>query len=197
MERALERYDRHESELKCQGRAHLNNSIEEGRGSFCGILGEEITYDFFPGAVSAWRYVSADHLYDYDLQLDSPPNLTADVKTKRQTYDGPPKPHYFATVCDKNTRQQCDLYWFMRVHTSCEKAWILGCMPKRAFFKLARFYSKGELDPTSHCGWRFKEDCWNLPIEQLWHPTTVAELQEMYANFMAEASVDDLGNTGL
>lgn len=189
LDRAMERYERHDADLHRRGKKHLNNSIEEGRGSFVGMLGEEITYDFFPGGETIWERTPEDHPYDYDLRLLVMPHMTVDVKTKNQTYDKAPRPHYFATVCDKNTTQQCDLYWFVRVHCSFEKAWILGCLPKLRFFQTAQFNTKGEPDPTSHCGWCFKEDCWNLPINKLWLPKTLGELQAMVLHTSA---VDDL-----
>lgn len=175
LDRAMAREDEFKGKLGKRNRACLNNSIRKGCGDFIGILGEELLHDFYPGQ---WERTPEENPYHWDLRLLTPPGGTADVKTKTQTYDQSPRGHYFATVCDKNITQQCDMYWFVRVHHMCERAWILGYMPKPEFFKQAKKYLKGALDPTSHNGWRFKEDCWNLPVADLMPPPkTVEELR--------------------
>lgn len=183
--RAHTRHERMNSDLAHRGRAHFNNSIEEGRGTLGGLLGEEITYDFFPGDEPAWDYAPEDNPYHFDLTLRGLPGITADVKTKRQTFDGPPAPHYFATVCAKNITQICDIYWFVRVHNSGERAWMLGWLPKKEFFRIAQFFHKGDDDPTSHCGWKFKEDCYNVPVKDLWVAETAEVLRETWARYTA------------
>lgn len=177
LERAMAREDAFKRKLTRRNLSCLNNSIRKGCGDFIGILGEELLHDFYPGQ---WERTPEDNPYHWDLRLSTPPQATVDVKTKTQTYDQPPRGHYFATVCDKNITQQCDMYWFVRIHHMCERAWLLGYMPKKQFFQQAKKYLKGEPDPTSHNGWRFKEDCWNLPVSDLLAPPkTSAELHAL------------------
>lgn len=183
--RAHMRHERMHNSLQRRGRSHFNNSIEEGYGTIGGLLGEEITYDFPP---NAWDRVPEDNPYHFDLILRGLLPLTVDVKTKRQSYNNPPQPHYFATVCAKNIEQVCDIYWFVRVHNSGEKAWMLGWLPKKEFFRIAVFFPKGADDPTSHCGWKFKEDCYNVPIKDLWPAGSPTDIQAMWARYSA---VDD------
>lgn len=183
--RASMRHERVNGNLQQRGKKCFNNSIEEGRGTLGGLLGEEVTYDFFTGPQPAWERTPENNPYHFDLILRGRSPITVDVKTKRQEYDGAPAPHYFATVCAKNIEQVCDIYWFVRVHTAGEKAWILGWLPKKEFFRIALFFKKGDLDPTSHLGWRFREDCYNVSVRQLWRADTPAALQEAWAHYTA------------
>ncbi|NBT76684.1 MAG: hypothetical protein EBT15_12120 [Betaproteobacteria bacterium] len=154
--RVIERY----------GRAHLNDSIKEGQGVFIGLLGEEIIYDFYE---QQWTRSTGEDIYNWDLRNKILGRV--DVKTKLQNYGQPPKPFYNCTVCDANIHQLCDWYCFVRVHNDCERAWILGFLPKDMFFEsVATFAAKGEIDHISHNDWTFKWDCWNAPISKLLIP---------------------------
>lgn len=154
------------------GRDHLNNSIKEGEGVLVGLLGEEVIKDFY-----SFTPADPDDLYDFDL-YDPAYLRRIDVKTKLQKYDGAPRGHYNATVCDANTLQYCDYYVFVRVRASLKTAWILGALPKRFFLARAKFYRAGEIDPTSQNGWRFAWDCHNVAVRHLWSlPEDPAELQ--------------------
>ena len=182
--RALDRDDKFKHELQLRGQKHLRNSIKKGERDFVGFLGEEIIYDLYSGGMNAhdmaWSWV-AGQKYDWDMRLIAARRGRIDVKTKLQTYSAPPGPHYWATVCDKNTRQDCDWYCFVRVHYLCQKAWVLGFMPKHTFFQSAHKYLKGEIDPTSHNDWPFKEDCWNMAAKNLMAaPVNVTGLQALF-----------------
>jgi hypothetical protein len=130
----------------------LNNSIEQGKGNVIGFLGEEMFC----------QYTGARRMntYDYDVTLDG---QKIDVKTKRTTVR--PDYHYNVSVAAANTKQKCDSYYFVRVHTSLEYGWLLGGIRKTPFYEAATFNRKGEEDNTS--GWLFKADCYNLPISGL------------------------------
>jgi hypothetical protein len=144
------------------GREHLNNSIREGEGVLVGLVGEELVHDRYLFARSA-----GEDIYHFDL-LDSVFLGRIDVKTKSCT--GQPQPGYWCTVCAANTEQICDYYCFVRVLEDLSRAWIMGFLPKPNFFNKAVFFNKGDLDPTSHCGWTFRWDCYNVPVSQLWAP---------------------------
>jgi hypothetical protein len=184
--RAEVRHEQFQAIKAATGKDYLRNSIEEGKGEFVGFLGEEMTYDFLSSSTCiAWMRTPDDHPYDYDFQMPVSPHITVDVKTKKQGYSGMPKSHYFSTVCDKNTHQKCDLYMFARVHDSWRKGWIMGCLPKASFLSIAEWYNKGDDDPTSHCGYKFKEDCWNVAASDLWLPTSTAELAALWQMYKA------------
>lgn len=100
-----------------------------------------------------------DQTYDYDMIIDG---HKVDVKSKRTTVV--PQPHYFCTVFDYNTTQQCDRYYFVRVLEDMTSAYLLGYINKSDFYDRALFYRKGQQDTN---GFRFKADCWNLEISQL------------------------------
>ena len=132
----------------------LANSITKGRGNVYGFLGEII--------ISEITEAEIQRTYDYDLVLGA---KRIDVKTKRCT--SRPLPHYYCSLAAFNIQQQCDYYTFVRVMEDFSKAWILGIIEKKLFFKLATFNRKGEVDASSSVGWRFKADCYNLKISQL------------------------------
>jgi hypothetical protein len=164
--RALARVDEMEARLlKKYGRAHLNDSIRAGYGVFTGLLGEEVVHDFY---AQQWDRSIGDDIYHWDLRDAILGRI--DVKTKLQNYDEVPRDFYNCTVCDANVRQLCDWYCFARIHKDCERAWLLGFMPKKAFFDIATFGRKGEVDPTSHNGWKYKWDCWNVPVSKVLRP---------------------------
>lgn len=131
----------------------LNNSIAQGQGSLSGFIGE---------------FLAADHLgaevrntYDYDLVM--PDGKRIDVKTKRTNYK--PKPEYSCSIAAFNTRQQCDIYFFVRVKNDLSIAWLLGGYDKTQYFKDATFHRAGDVDPANN--FTFKADCYNLPISAL------------------------------
>lgn len=151
------------------GRTYLNDSISAGYGTFGGLLGEEVIYDFFQ---QYWVRSQGGEIFDWDFRDRLLGRI--DVKTKIQGYAEPPRMHYNATVCNANTHQLCDWYCFVRVSTDATRAWLLGFLPKKYFFDIATFGKKGETDPTSHNGWTFKWDCWNVPVSHTFVPPTTA-----------------------
>jgi len=179
LERALARVDDMEARLLAKfGRAHLNDSIRAGYGVFTGLLGEEVVHDFYP---QLWERSIGDDVYHWDLRDQILGRI--DVKTKLQNYSETPRGFYNCTVCDANTRQLCDWYCFVRIHKDCERAWLLGFIPKATFFDIATFGRKGEVDPTSQNGWTYKWDCWNAPVSQMLAPP--ADL--IWLHLLAEA----------
>lgn len=137
----------------------LRGSITNGEGNLYGSLGEIIVIDHFS---SLGLDVGTESTYDYDITIES---HTIDVKTKRVT--SVPKGNYLCSISNFNTRQNCEFYLFCRVHDNLKKGYILGYMGKDNYFKQSVFNRKGELDPSSDRGWRFKDDCYNLPISKL------------------------------
>jgi hypothetical protein len=182
LDRALARVDDMEMRMLAKyGRTHLNDSIRAGYGVFTGLLGEEVVHDFYP---QLWERSTGDDVYHWDLRDAVLGRI--DVKTKLQNYAETPRGFYNCTVCDANTRQLCDWYCFVRVHKDCERAWLLGLMPKAPFFQLATFGRKGDVDPTSQNGWTYKWDCWNAPISKMLAPPPdlagLHALAEVYAH---------------
>lgn len=140
----------------------LKNSITHGRGNVAGFLGEYIVQSFL--GESNCEIVNT---YDYDLLLKNPEpekgHLRLEVKTK--LCNTSPKTGYECSVADYNTKQDCDVYVFVRVLAGLKKAWICGWKPKGEFFKQARQVKKGELDPTNN--FIAQCDCHNLPVNKL------------------------------
>lgn len=131
----------------------LNNSITEGAGNLAGFIGEAMVAHFFR--------VPLINTYDFDVIYK---DIKIDVKTKRTSVE--PKPFYECSVADYNIKQDCDGYLFTRVLTNLEKGWLLGYMPKAEYYMRSIKHRKGELDTQNN--FRFKADCYNLSIQQLY-----------------------------
>ncbi len=145
---------RKKSEREARKLGPLKNSILRGKGNIYGKIGENLVQE----------YLKADDedTFDYDLIKNK---TRLEVKTK--TCTSAPKPEYECSISNSNTKQKCDYYVFVRVHDEMKRAWILGAISKKCFFKNARFCKEGEVDYKSNRGWRFKADCWNLEISNL------------------------------
>ena len=142
------------ADAKARDMGLLKNSITRGEGSLVGFLGEILVVKHFGGVI--------ENTYDYDVIING---RKIDVKTKRTTVV--PLDTYLATVAGYNTRQACDSYYFVRIDLSKKEGYLLGGLSKSAFFRKATFYKKGELDPSSHLGWTFTADCYNVEIRNL------------------------------
>ena len=144
----------------------LRNSITSGQGNLVGFIGEEVFR-----TIKGGEYSPEDGTH-YQWDIVTRNGKTVDVKTKSCT--GEPEGHYNATVADFNTEQACDIYAFMRVEVGKEsgiptgRAWYMGAILKDDFYARSHFWRKGEVDPTSDFGWRFKADCHNLRYDKLW-----------------------------
>lgn len=130
----------------------LQGSITGGTRNVLGAIGEVVVADS----------ISADEVntYNYDLVKNG---TRIDVKTKR--CNSKPLPHYECSIALHGTKQDCDEYVFVRVLSNMSKAWILGSISKRDFYKKATLYRKGDIDKDN--GFIFKADCYNLRIDEL------------------------------
>jgi hypothetical protein len=132
----------------------LKNSITKGEGNIAGYIGQMLIKLFLDGN-------DIDD-YDFDVLKD---NIRYEVKTKRCKFK--PLPEYACSVCEKNARQDCDYYVFVRITNDYKKAWILGKKKAKQYLKESLYCKKGEVDLDSTFGWTFKENCYNLKINQL------------------------------
>ena len=130
------------------------NSIRRGEGNIVGLLGEIIFARHFGASLHS--------KYDYDTVLNS---MKIDVKTKETTVV--PRDEYLASVAAHNIKQKCDVYYFVRIRKDLKAGWLLGAKFKEDFFKEATFNKRGEVDPSSNFGWKFRTDCYNLEIGKL------------------------------
>jgi len=135
----------------------LNNSIRGGEGTVVAYIGEEVVKRVLHGKI--------EDTYDYDVTYGD--GTKVDVKTKERTV--PPRENYNCTVADFNTKQECDEYAFVSVLNDHSTAWYLGKISKKDFYKEAKFYKEGDLDPDSppNAGFYFRADCYNIPISKL------------------------------
>jgi len=134
----------------------LKGSITKGRSNIYGALGEIIIYDL---SKKKGFNVNFKSNYDYDLIIEG---YKVDVKTKRTTVI--PKPEYLCSISSFNTKQKCDIYFFLRINENLNYCYLLGYKRKKDFFNEAIFNKKGSLDVN---GWIFKDDCYNLKIQML------------------------------
>jgi hypothetical protein len=139
---------------KAKEMGKLRNSITGGEGNVAGFIGEFLVNDIIGGTI--------DNTYEYDIVL--PDGSKVDVKTTRTSVE--PQSHYECNVSGINTRQDTDIYVFVRVISGTyEKGWVLGYMPKKEFFEKAMFNKKG----TQREGSKFiyKSDTYSMTIEDL------------------------------
>lgn len=137
----------------------LRNSITRGGGNVYGFAGELVACRYLQDAV-------VRNTHDYDLVMPKEKSwFKIDVKTKKVT--SAPKDAYLCSVADYNTKQECDAYLFTRVKDDFSYAWLLGWMLKHEFYKKAKLYKEGEIDPGGNGKWRFRADCFNIEISKL------------------------------
>lgn len=149
-----DQYDR--AEKRANELGILNNSITNGKSNGWGMLGEEIVRDLF-------HCTDSDDIYNYDLK--TPNGMKLEIKTKKTSMKKRPQGHFECSVCHHNTRQKCDAYVFVRVSTEIPKAWICGYKPKKDFMREARYFKKGDTDPSN--GYKVHASCYNLNISEL------------------------------
>jgi hypothetical protein len=147
--------------LKSESMGELNNSITNGDGNVAGFIGEILALKALKLNSSNLKSSSS---YEYDILDDQ--NISWDVKTKRRTVK--PRPYHNCTVADYNTKQKCDRYLFVSLY-NLEEGFILGWISKEDFYKKAKFFKKGEIDPLSPPSkvFRFTADCYNIEAKYL------------------------------
>ena len=139
---------------KAKEMGKLRNSITGGEGNVAGFIGEFLVNDIIGGTI--------DNTYEYDIVL--PDGAKVDVKTTRTSVA--PQSHYACNVSGINTRQDTDIYVFVRVISGTyEKGWVLGYMPKQEFFEKAMFNKKGTKREGSN--FIYKSDTYSMTIEDL------------------------------
>jgi hypothetical protein len=148
------------AEKKAEELGRLNNSIREGKGNKIGILGEILVADYYHNVRKFPTKIVNN--FDYDLDIDG---IRVDVKTKETTVI--PEDYFYCSVASYNTSQKCDLYYFVRIMTDLSRGWLLGGLLREDFYEKSTFGKKGEIDPTSRHNWRFRADCYNVPIKEL------------------------------
>ena len=131
----------------------LRNSIINGAGNIAGFIGESIAHQVLGGVIK--------NTYDYDLVLDD--GTTVDVKTKQTSVV--PLLSYECSIASLNTKQECNLYCFVRVKNDFTKGWYLGVYDKQQYLLDSVFMKKGDVDASN--GYTVKSDCYNLSISKL------------------------------
>tara|TARA_R110002020_G_scaffold132467_1_gene295821 strand:- start:28 stop:504 length:477 start_codon:yes stop_codon:yes gene_type:complete len=139
--------------IKSTEMGKLHNSILKGGGNLAGFIGEQIALECLGGE---WH-----NTYSYDIIL--PDGKKVDVKTKQTSVK--PLPEYDCSIAKFNTKQECDMYAFVRVKNDLTIGWYLGSMDKKEYFKKAIFMKKGYVDPSNN--FTVRADCYNMKIEEL------------------------------
>ena len=132
---------------------NLKGSVEKGEGNVIGFVAEEVVSSYLNTPILDTR--------DYDMIYRS-----VKIDVKAQGCEMRPRPNYEVTVYDWNTRQDCDIYVFVRVEKQTKhKAWIVGWEGKEKYFDRATLYRKGDIDPSNN--YRYKDNKWNVEISTL------------------------------
>ena len=139
--------------IKSTEMGKLHNSILKGGGNLAGFIGEQIALECLGGE---WH-----NTYSYDIIL--PDGKKVDVKTKQTSVK--PLPEYDCSIAKFNTKQECDMYAFVRVKNDLTIGWYLGSIDKKEYFKKAIFMKKGYVDPSNN--FTVRADCYNMKIKEL------------------------------
>ena len=139
--------------IKSTEMGKLHNSILKGGGNLVGFIGEQIALECLGGE---WH-----NTYSYDIIL--PDGKKVDVKTKQTSVK--PLPEYDCSIAKFNTKQECDMYAFVRVKNDLTIGWYLGSIDKKEYFKKAIFMKKGYVDPSNN--FTVRADCYNMKIKEL------------------------------
>mgnify|MGYP003648779566 FL=1 len=156
---------------KARNLGAINNSITSGGGNLAGYLAEiALAEDLQCDNVSCDE---GDEKYNYDLIKNK---LKIDVKTKRRTVD--PRPSYEVSIAETSKHQKADTYAFISItfkgkrgkgrgatYHGVESVWLCGFMPKTEYFERAKFWKRGEVDPSN--GFSVHANMYNLPISSL------------------------------
>ncbi len=138
---------------KAESIGKLKNSITKGEGNLSGVLGEYLTHKQLTKSI--WKNTFNYDLIEYGVRID--------VKTKRCT--SAPQDFYDCSIAETSLHQDCDEYVFVRILNDMSKAWLLGRMDHKEYFKKARFMAKGEVDLNNN--FTVKANCYNLQIKEL------------------------------
>lgn len=122
-----------------------------------------------------------NHTHDYSLNND-----TLEVKTKVRTV--PPSLGYECSIPEYTMNMQtANIYAFVSLtqiedkELSMEKypeAYIVGIISKQRFKSLARFYKKGDVDPSNN--FTFKKSCYNVYIKEMTSPEEFPDIYKKY-----------------
>lgn len=162
----------------------LRGSITNGEGNIAGFVGEIVTAKY----LGARRVNQSSPNYDYDITFNE---KKIDVKTKRTTEERV-LPNYEASIADYNPDQKCDIYLFTRVNLDIDKCWLIGWLPKKQYFKQARFLKKGQIDGSNN--FVVQADCYNVrysnmnSIHTLKKPTGLLKFEKKNSFLKAEES---------
>ena len=146
---------------KAKSLGSINNSIRKGKGNIVGYLGEEIVAHYMKADI-----ISNDEgteKYNYDLVKDG---KKIEVKSKERTV--PPKGYYDASVAETSRHQKTDIYVFTSIQCNGGepvRAWICGQKDAKEYFEQARFYAKGDIDPSNN--FEVLTDMHNMPYKDL------------------------------
>tara|TARA_R110001599_G_scaffold338317_1_gene557275 strand:+ start:66 stop:563 length:498 start_codon:yes stop_codon:yes gene_type:complete len=139
----------------------LKGSITKGESNIYGAVGEIVVNDYY---LNKGVNVDFTSTFDYDLIID---NYKVDVKTKKYTSKFKPNMKWNLNISDYNTTQKCDFYFFIGVSDDFSNAFLYGYIDNKTFYAKAIFNKKNKIDPNGNGLWRFKDDCYNLPISSL------------------------------
>jgi len=149
------------AKTKAKSLGSINNSIRKGEGNIVGYLGEEIVAHYMKADI-----ISNDEgteKYNYDLVKDG---KKIEVKSKERTV--PPKGYYDASVAETSRHQKTDIYVFTSIQCNGGepvRAWICGQKDAKEYFEQARFYAKGDIDPSNN--FEVLTDMHNMPYKDL------------------------------
>jgi len=149
------------AKVKADNLGKLRRSIRGGKGNTIGYLGEEIVAHYMKADI-----ISNDEgteKYNYDLVKDG---KKIEVKSKERNVA--PLGYYDASVAETSRHQKTDIYVFTSIQCNGGepvRAWICGQKDAKEYFEQARFYAKGDIDPSNN--FEVLTDMHNMPYKDL------------------------------
>ena len=135
----------------------LKNSIEEGKGTYLGSVGEVVLIDYYKNKQVKFE---DKQNFDYDFIIN---DFKIDVKTQSMKYKYEPKPNFTCHIPNFNIKQDCDYYAFMFINLETNDAYCVGMIKKKDWKLVSQLKKQGEMGHIKP----FKCDTWICLISDL------------------------------
>jgi len=158
------------------GERHKAESICGGKADLAAYFAEEVIANELGANNISTNYGSQKFNFDMFFK-----GFKFDVKLKRRLFDpiDTNKLIYDASIAETSLHQKTDGYIFMSitfgrsngkkgkdaVYYDPKSVWFCGFMGKKNYFKNAKYWKVGDIDPSN--GWEVRSSCYNVPYKNL------------------------------
>ena len=166
---------------KLNFKQYLQENGGEIQAKLEGTIGEVVVEEWLKANQISFEDDRSNHTHDYSLK-----EFTLEVKTKVRTVR--PTPNYECSIPEYTMNMQtANLYVFISLTQLEDKglglekypeAHIVGVISKDKFKQVARYYKKGDVDPSNN--FTFKKSCFNVYIKQMTSPIEFPKVYNEY-----------------